>query len=172
MSEAQRRACALTVARRRDGDWPGLLRLWVASWRAAYPEIDFEARRDWLTEHVAEIEAAGGVTLCLFDGGAPIGFVVIDPATGWLDQICVAPDRFGTGAASALLDAARAASPARIRLDVNADNARAIRFYEREGFLRVGSGAPSLSGRPTLVMEWPANRLETQGDFAQFSEPE
>ncbi len=158
MSVAQGRAEALRIAPRGEADWPGMLSVWVAAWRATYADIDFAARRAWLKARVAEIEAAGSVTLCLFDGGVPAlaGFVVIDPATGWLDQICVAPSHFGTGAASALLDAARAASPGRIRLDVNADNARAIRFYERQGFARVGDGAPSLSGRPTIVMEWRA----------------
>jgi putative acetyltransferase len=52
------------------------------------------------------------------------------------------------------LSAARNVSPRLIRLDVNADNARAIHFYERDGFWRVGRGANTLSGRETVMMEW------------------
>ena len=39
---------SLNLRLRVDDDWPFILDLWVASWRATYPEIDFEARRDWL----------------------------------------------------------------------------------------------------------------------------
>lgn len=147
------------VRPRRDADWLALLDLWVAAWRASYRDIDFESRRQWLVEHIEALEAKGGATRLLFDEALPAlsGFVVIDPATGWLDQICVRPDLFGSGAAQALIGAARRVSPARIRLDVNADNARAIGFYEREGFARVGVGKASLSGRPTVVMEWRAS---------------
>lgn len=148
---------ALTLRPRADGDWPALLELWVVAWRATYPEIDFEARRDWLLRHVSALEAQGSQTLCLFDSAAALaGFVVINPATGWLDQICVSPGHFGSGAGGRLLAAARNVSPRFIRLDVNADNARAIRFYERDGFAHVGRGANTLSGRETIMMEWRA----------------
>lgn len=138
-----------------DADWPPLLALWVDVWRGTYPEIDFEARRDWLIRHVSTLEAQGAQTLCLAGAdGALMGFVVIDPQSGWLDQICVARAHLGAGAGETLLAAAQAVAPGFIRLDVNADNARAIRFYERAGFRKVGDGASSLSGRATVVMEW------------------
>ncbi len=150
---------AMKLRLRVEDDWPSILDVWVASWRATYPEIDFDARRDWLVRHLRDLEAVGAATLCLFDAGSRLaGFVVINPADGWLDQICVAPDRFGAGLGASLLSAARNVSPSLIRLDVNADNVRAIRFYERDGFSRVGRGANSLSGRETVMMEWRAQR--------------
>jgi putative acetyltransferase len=146
---------SLNLRLRVDDDWPFILDVWVASWRATYPEINFEERRDWLLRRIRELEATGAVTLCLVDAQSTHrGFVVINPADGWLDQICVAPDRFGAGLGASLLSAARNVSPRLIRLDVNADNARAIRFYERVGFSRIGRGANTLSGRETIVMEW------------------
>lgn len=144
------------IRSRTDADWPPLLGLWVDVWRATYPEIDFEARRDWLIRHVSTLEAQGAQTLCLANGDELLGFVVIDPVSGWLDQICVARAHLGAGAGEALLAAARAVAPGFIRLDVNADNARAIRFYERAKFRKVGAGASTLSGRATVVMEWRA----------------
>lgn len=146
------------LRRREDADLAEMLDLWVASWRAAYPEIDFDARRDWLTQQIAALEAKGAATLCIFaeDGGPLAGFVVIDPETGWLDQICVGPAYQGDGYADALMAAARALSQGVIRLDVNADNMRAIRFYERRGFAEIGRGANTLSGRKTIMMEWRA----------------
>ncbi|QGM45296.1 GNAT family N-acetyltransferase [Methylocystis heyeri] len=144
------------VSRRAPQEIAELLDVWVASWRATYADIDFDARRDWFVDHLSTLESAGAVTLCLHAAprGDIKGFVVIDPATGWLDQICVHPDQFGNGGADALIAAAREASPGGIRLDVNADNDRALRFYYREGFMRLCDGALSQSGRPTLVLEW------------------
>lgn len=151
-------AATASLRPRDDRDWSAMLDLWVASWRATYPEIDFDARRDWLLRHVCALESAGARTVCMFDddGKTLAGFVVINPETGWLDQICVGPAHFGNGHGDALLGAARAVSPRRVRLDVNADNFRAIRFYERRGFVQVGRGANTLSGRATIMMEWRA----------------
>lgn len=146
------------LRQRADSDWPAMLDLWVDAWRAAYPEIDFDARRDWLTQQVAKLEADGAITLCLFSRApsALAGFVVINPRTGWLDQICVAPAFAGDGCGKKLMAAACAAAPGVVRLDVNADNMRAIRFYERGGFVQIGRGANTLSGRATIMMEWRA----------------
>ncbi len=149
-------AAAPRLRRRRDADLHEMLDLWVASWRAAYPEIDFEARRDWLTNQIAALEDDGAVTLCITAKDAPTiaGFVVINPQTGWLDQICVGLPYKGDGCAEMLMEAACAISPGVVRLDVNADNLRAIRFYERAGFAQVGRGENTLSGRATIQMEW------------------
>jgi putative acetyltransferase len=156
---AMEAARARRVGRRAATDTPALMELWVAAWRATYADIDFDARLEWFKGRLAELEAEGALTLCLYDDApsALAGFVVINPATGWLDQLCVHPRRFGAGVARALIEAARRASPNGIRLDVNADNARARRFYEREGFCCVGAGAVSRSGRATVVLEWRPN---------------
>ena len=85
--------------------------------------------------------------------GAPVGFVTID-ASGYLDQLVVAPDRWGSELATALVDEAKRRSPDRITLLVNHDNARAIRFYERNGFVHAGEDVNPTSGRPVMKMEW------------------
>ena len=61
-----------------------------------------------------------------------IGFVTID-AKGYLDQLVVSPDHWGSSLANALVDEAKRLSPDGVTLLVNNDNARAIRFYERNG---------------------------------------
>ena len=68
----------------------------------------------------------------------------------------VAPDHWGSALATALLDRAKQLSPGEIALLVNADNARAIRFYRRNGFVHAGEDVNPTSGRPVLRMVWKA----------------
>ncbi|MFO1136065.1 MAG: N-acetyltransferase [Rhodoblastus sp.] len=149
-----------TIGLIREEERSALVDLWVASWRATFPTIDFDARREWFVSHLGELEARGASLICIFEElGKPgerklVGFVLIDPKTGWLDQIAVKPNSFGAGVGRELLNAAKRAAPGKIRLDVNADNFRALRFYKREGFTRVGAGVNKLSGRETAVLEW------------------
>jgi putative acetyltransferase len=83
-----------------------------------------------------------------------IGFVTVDPGTLYLDQIVVAPEYWGKGLSSALIAEAKHTSPRGLDLDVNTDNARAIAFYQREGFVISGDGVNPLSGRPVHHMRW------------------
>ena len=58
------------------------------------------------------------------------------PASGYLDQLCVAPARAGLGARGRARSTRRSGSPpGAVELDVNEANERARRFYEREGFV-------------------------------------
>lgn len=157
-----KRARRWRIALRSEAETTELLALWVASWRATYADIAFETRCAWLLDRLAALEAQGAQTLCLWDEAPKslLGFVTIDPETGWLDQLCVHPEQFGAGVGAALLAAARERSPRLVRLDVNADNDRAVRFYQREGFKSVGSGMPSKSGRETLILEWRPSAAE------------
>ncbi|MGH6868127.1 MAG: GNAT family N-acetyltransferase [Methylocella sp.] len=141
---------------RTDADFACLAGVWVASWRDAMPDIDFEARREWLLDHLRALEAAGAMTICAFDGlNRLLGFVTFDPATAFLDQLAVAPEAKGTGAAKLLLSEARRLSPNGLVLDVNQDNARALAFYEREGFATAAEGVNPRSGLKTWRLRSP-----------------
>ncbi|MEX0591047.1 MAG: GNAT family N-acetyltransferase [Xanthobacteraceae bacterium] len=128
--------------------------LWRSAWRAAMPEVDFDARLDWWRKRWVEELVPANTIVVAERHGSVAGFVVIDPATGWLDQMVVEPEKWGSGIAEKLIDEAKRISPASIRLDVNQSNARAIRFYERVGFVRTGSGANANSGAATFLYEW------------------
>lgn len=135
---------------REERDLASLASLWVASWQEAMPEIDFSARQVWFLQHLAALEAAGAKTICAFDGAAQLsGFVNVDPATSYLDQLAVAPQAKGHGVAHLLLEAARKISPLGLTLEVNQDNPRALRFYEKEGFVRIAEGVNPRSGLRT-----------------------
>lgn len=135
-------------------DWPALLALWIESWSATRPAIDFSTRAPWLAELFARTRAEGGQIVVAEDGAGLLGFVLFDPRGKWLEQIALAPRAFGSGAAQALLAQAKAACPEGFGLDVNADNFRALAFYRGEGFVRTGEGRNPLSGLPTLTLHW------------------
>jgi putative acetyltransferase len=155
---AKRRILARTlrgIVAMNDAYLPEIADLWVASWVKTLPSIDFEARRPWLVAHLAEATAKGAVVrVAIVETGDVVGFVLIDPATGYLDQIAVHPDQWGAGIAEALIREARHLSPEKIVLDVNADNPRAVAFYARQGFREIGRGVNPRSGLATVKLEW------------------
>jgi len=128
--------------------------LWVAAWQKAMPQIDFATRRPWFFEHAAKLTAEGFVTLAAYSGDALQGFIMLHADRQLIDQLAVAVEAWGSGAASSLLAEARRLSPNGLTLDVNCDNPRAIRFYEREGFAKVSEGVNPLSGLKTQRMRW------------------
>ena len=135
-------------------DRPALLALWVLAWRAAMPEIDFEARRPWLDAHLDALLGSGARLLVVDSVGAPAGFVTVDPVHRRLDQLAVHPNHQGNGTADRLMAGAKALSRHGLALDVNAGNARARRFYARHGFVETAAGTNPRSGLPTLTLHW------------------
>jgi putative acetyltransferase len=139
-------------------DLPALVDLWAAAWIATGLPIDFDARRAWIVDRLRALRASGHSVIVGFDpDGRPAGFVTVDPKSGYLDQLCVAPAERGSGMASALTDEAKRRSPGVVDLEVNEANPRARRFYEREGFSVVGQGVSPHSGLPTLKLRWRAD---------------
>ena len=128
--------------------------LWLRAWQAAYPELDFFARLDWWRERWRN-ELVPSADIVIAESAAEIiGFVTVDPRTGYLDQIAVAPEHWASGVGAALIAVAKQLSPAGLELDVNTDNARAIRFYDRQGFFIAGAGVNPISGKPVHRMKW------------------
>ena len=135
-------------------DEDAAIELWQRSWQDAYPDIDFGERVTWWRERWRnELVPNANITLAE-RAGAVAGFVTIDPRTGYLDQIVVAPEAWGKKIAEALLAEAKRICPEKIELHVNTDNARAIRFYAKHGFAVTGESRNPLSGRPVLAMRW------------------
>jgi putative acetyltransferase len=72
----------------------------------------------------------------------------------YLDQIVVAPEHWGSDVARVLLDEAKRLSPRGLDLLVNKDNARAIGFYQKHGFVYAGEDRNPVSGKPVNRMTW------------------
>ena len=144
---------ALHLRPYRPEDEAASIDLWHRTWQHAYPSIDFAARANWWRERWRGELVSKAAIVVAEQNGAPAGFVTID-ASGYLDQLVVAPDHWGSKLATTLVNEAKRRSPDRITLLVNQDNARAIRFYERNGFVHAGEDVNPTSGRPVLKMEW------------------
>ena len=161
MSRHPSQIAGVHLRARTGADLASLAELWVASWQEAMPAIDFLARKPWFLDRLRTLEAAGAVTICAFDrSGRLLGFVSFDPAAAYLDQLAVAPEAKGSGTASLLLNEARRLAPGGLTLDVNQDNARALRFYEREGFEKIAAGTNPLSGLKTWRLRFPKSTCD------------
>ena len=137
----------------RPDDEDAAITLWQQTWQQAYPAIDFAARVTWWRQRWRGELVPNAHIVVAEREKALIGFVTID-ASGYLDQLVVAPDHWGSELANRLVDEAKRLSPDHITLLVNTDNVRAIRFYQRNGFVRAGDDVNPTSGRPVLRMEW------------------
>ena len=129
------------------------IELWRQTWQQAYPSIDFAARVAWWRERWRNELVPNAQIIVAEQARALIGFVTIDDK-GYLDQLVVSSDHWGSELANALVAEAKRLSPAGVTLLVNKDNSRAIRFYERNGFVHAGEDVNPTSGRPVLKMEW------------------
>jgi putative acetyltransferase len=134
-------------------DEDAAITLWQVTWQQAYPGIDFAARVNWWRERWNKDLVPNASIIVAEHAGALTGFVTID-AKGYLDQLVVGTDHWGSNLGNALIDEAKRLSPDGITLLVNTDNARAIRFYRRNGFVDAGGDVNPTSGKPVLRMEW------------------
>ena len=146
-------SATFTLRPYRAEDEDAAIELWRATWQQAYPQIDFSARLAWWRERWRNELVPNAAIIVAEQAGVLIGFVTID-GEGYLDQLVVDPAHWGSDAARLLVDEAKRLSPSGITLLVNKDNARAIRFYERNGFAHAGDDVNPTSGRPVLKMEW------------------
>jgi putative acetyltransferase len=135
-------------------DEDAAIELWRRTWQTHYPHIDFSARVGWWRERWRkELVPTAAITVAQ-DSDALVGFVTVDQKTGYLDQFVVAPEAWGSEVGKMLADEAKRLSPTKLDLLVNKDNARAIRFYEKHGFVYAGEDFNPVSGRPVNRMSW------------------
>jgi putative acetyltransferase len=137
-----------------SADETAAIELWRQTWQEAYPAIDFAARLDWWRERWRN-ELVPSATITVAEAaGALVGFVTVNRISGYLDQIVVAPHHWGAGVAEMLLDEAKRLSPEVLELHVNQDNARAVRFYQKNGFAIAGEDVNPRSGAAVYLMKW------------------
>jgi putative acetyltransferase len=147
-------AAPATLRPYRAADEEAAIELWRRTWQIAYPHLDFAARLDWWRRRWRDELVPDAEITVAEAAGQLVGFVTVDPLTMYLDQIVVAPEAWGSNTAEALLAEAKRLSPAGLDLAVNADNARALRFYQKQGFVVTGADVNPRSGAPIHKMSW------------------
>jgi putative acetyltransferase len=147
-------AASFTLRPYQGADEETAIELWRRTWQIAYPRLDFTARLDWWRGRWRDELTPTALITVAESAGQLVGFVTVDPKTLYLDQIVVAPEAWGSGIAGALIAEAKRLSPAGLDLAVNADNARAIRFYEKQGFAVTETDVNPRSGAPIRKMSW------------------
>src|SRR5262249_5248653 len=95
---------AATLRLYTPADEAAAIELWRQTWQAAYPAIDFAARVDWWRERWRSELVPSATIVVAEAAGALVGFVTVDLASGYLDQIVVAPPHWGVGIAEMLLE--------------------------------------------------------------------
>ena len=151
---------AATLRAYTPADEAAAIELWRQTWQEAYPAIDFSARLDWWRERWrSELVPSADIVVAEI-ADALAGFVTVNRTTGYLDQIVVAPRHWGGGIAEMLLAEAKRLSPRRLELHVNKDNARAVRFYRKHGFIIAGEDVNPRSSAPVYLMRWASSEGE------------
>ena len=146
-------SASFTLRPYNPSDEDATIDLWYRTWQRAYPSIDFAQRLDgWRARWRDELVPVAQIVVAE-ENGAMTGFVTID-TSGYLDQLVVAPETWGSDLGNLLIAEAKTMSPRGITLLVNTDNARAIRFYERNGFVHTHDDVNPVSGRKVYGMAW------------------
>jgi putative acetyltransferase len=138
----------------RADDEDASVALWLRTWQATFPELDFAERLDWWRARWRNELLPVAAVVIAEARQSMTGFVTIDAATGYLDQLVVAPEYWGSGVGLALMSEAKRLSPRGVDLDVNVDNTRALAFYGKCGFTVTGDGKNPITGRPIHRMSW------------------
>ena len=134
----------LTFRPARADDGARIVAIWC---RAVDATHDFlkPADRVAIEAEVRGFLPAAPLTLAVDAQDRAVAFMLV--ADGHLEALFVDPASRGTGVGRALVTAALAATPA-LRVDVNEQNAQAVGFYDRLGFVVAGRSPLDGQGRP------------------------
>jgi ribosomal protein S18 acetylase RimI-like enzyme len=143
----------------RADEHAAVARLWFDSWVSTGLAGDpADATLEDLVARVPQEVEAGWRLHVAEDNGALSAMLAYVPETAYLDQLFVAPHAQGKGVGRALLAFARAEMPEEMWLRTDARNARAIAWYEREGFIREKTEKHPKLDRMMAYFRWRAAR--------------
>lgn len=146
---------AVVIRQATAADGAAIGDVWLASWRATFefpPAHPDEDVRRWLREEmlprhetwVAADRADGRVV------------ALMALSESMVEHLYVVPERIGQGVGQRLLDLAKERRPTGLELHCFQVNARARRFYERNGFEQVafGDGSGNMERQPDVLYRW------------------
>jgi GNAT superfamily N-acetyltransferase len=153
-----RAADSPTIRRAAPADAVAVAEVYLASFHATYTfplaHTDDQVR-GWIAEHLVP----GLETWVALLDDRIVAVLALDDAG--IDQLYVHPDAQGRGIGSELVELAKQRRPGGLELYTFQVNARARRFYERQGFVvaAMGDGSGNEEGQPDVLYRWrPASR--------------
>lgn len=133
-----------TLRSSRPTDGERILEIWRDAVDATHHFLSVEDRRA-IGDEVSGFLPQAPLTLAVDDNDRPLGFMLIDE--GHMEALFVDPVASGQGVGTALVRHGVMRHPG-MTTDVNEQNAPAIGFYERMGFVRTGRSPRDGQGRP------------------------
>ena len=143
------------IRRATVADAEAIADVWLTSWRATFEfppsHPDADVRR-----FIREELVPGRETWVAVDAADGSVIAVLAVSDTMVEQLYVAPAWIGRGVGRRLLDLARERRPEGLDLYCFAVNARARRFYERNGFVAVafGDGSGNTERQPDVLYRW------------------
>jgi ribosomal protein S18 acetylase RimI-like enzyme len=134
-------------------DFQAVLALWRRTSETAFPQIQSPQSGDWWQARLREVIAKNAVWVADL-GAALAGFMAIDEAAGYIDQLFIDVSAQRTGIGSAFIDLAKSLSPNGLRLHTLVENAAGRAFYEKLGFRAGGLETEAFGGRPNVEYIW------------------
>ena len=134
---------------------------WMDAWQITFSDIDFEARRVWILEHLADMRANQHIVRAFFDADRLLGFYSLFQGSGLVEQICVSPEAKGRGIGALLMADATNQTSHALNLIVNEDNLNARRFYAKLGFVETGHRIDPKSLRGVIALQMSAERAKS-----------
>lgn len=125
-------------------DLPRIMKIWRGAVDATH---EFLSAHDRLAieAEVRMLFPTLKLLLAVGESSEAEGFMVLQD--GHLEALFVAADQQGRGIGKAFVDLALSDNP-KLTVDVNAQNAKALSFYERLGFEHIGRSTHDGQGRP------------------------
>jgi GNAT superfamily N-acetyltransferase len=143
----------MMIERALSSDAEKLATLHRSTRKAAMPWLPVLHAPDEVVWYFAHVVLPMEKVLIVRHGAEVMGFVAFDK--GWLHHLYVAPERWGCGLGSELLNAAKTYSDY-LQLWVFQKNTRARRFYSRHGFREreFTNGSNNEEKMPDIRMDW------------------
>jgi GNAT superfamily N-acetyltransferase len=143
----------IEIRRATDDDAEAVAEVLIASRKQALATVEFSPP-DSVRRYVRNILIARTEGWVAVDAGKVVGLMSLTP--GWVDQLYIAPDRLGEGIGRRMLDLAKGRSGGELQLWTFQVNARARRFYERNGFTiaEMTDGATNMEREPDVRYVW------------------
>jgi GNAT superfamily N-acetyltransferase len=128
--------------------------VWLRSRAASMPAIPAPVHtEDEVRAYFCEVVLPTKEVWVAEKGGAVVALLVLGDE--WIDQLYVDPEFVGDGLGSSLIAVAKATRPGGLKLWTFAANTRAMRFYERHGFVATGTTTgDNEEGAPDVRYEW------------------